>query len=90
MQLMDGDLMRLVKEGKISAGDAYVKAVSKKEFEPFVEEEEKAAAQKRVPNFKAVAVPPAANQPATSAPRPAVPQPQARPAAAAGATTRKA
>jgi twitching motility protein PilT len=33
MQLMDGELMRLVKEGKISADDAYAKAVSKKEFE---------------------------------------------------------
>ena len=43
MQLMDNDLMRLMKEGKISAEDAYVKAVSKKDFEPFVEEEEKTA-----------------------------------------------
>src|SRR5207245_9578788 len=66
MQLMDSDLMRLTKEGKITAGDAYVKAVSKKDFEPFVEEEEKAAAQKRAPNFKTVAV----------APVPAPPQPQ--------------
>jgi twitching motility protein PilT len=41
MQLMDTDLMRLLKEGKISAEDAYVKAVSKKDFEPFVDEEEK-------------------------------------------------
>ena len=43
MQLMDNDLMRLLKEGKISAEDAYVKAVSKKDFEPFVDEEEKKA-----------------------------------------------
>src|SRR4051812_33227234 len=41
MQMMDTDLMRLLKENKISAGDAYVKALSKKDFEPFVEEEEK-------------------------------------------------
>jgi len=72
MQLMDTDLMRLTKEGRISAGDAYVKAVSKKDFEPFVEEEEKAAAQKRAPNFKAVAVPtPASPQPQAPAARPA-------------------
>jgi twitching motility protein PilT len=43
MQMMDNDLMRLMKEGKISAEDAYVKAVSKKDFEPFVDEEEKQA-----------------------------------------------
>ena len=41
MQLMDTDLMRLLKEGKITAEDAYVKAISKKDFEPFVDEEEK-------------------------------------------------
>jgi len=98
MQLMDSDLMRLTKEGKITAGDAYVKAVSKKDFEPFVEEEEKAAAQKRAPNFKTVAVAPvptpqpqgAATGPAPApATRPSA-QPQApapRPAAAGG--TRK-
>jgi len=90
--------MRLTKEGKITAGDAYVKAVSKKDFEPFVEEEEKAAAQKRAPNFKTVAVAPvptpqpqgAATGPAPApATRPSA-QPQApapRPAAAGG--TRK-
>ena len=39
MQLMDQDLMRLYKEGKISAEDAYVKATSKKEFEPFLDGE---------------------------------------------------
>jgi twitching motility protein PilT len=43
MQLMDTDLMRLMKENKISAEDAYVKAIGKKEFEPFVDEEEKKA-----------------------------------------------
>ena len=37
MQLMDTDLMRLLKEGRITAEDAYVKAVSKKEFEPFMD-----------------------------------------------------
>ena len=68
MQQMDTDLMRLAKEGKISAIDAYVKAVSKKDFEPLVEEEEKAAQQKRVPTFKAGA----------SAPAPAAPQPAPR------------
>src|SRR3989440_1317653 len=41
MQLMDSDLMRLLKEGKITAEDAYVKAGSKKDVEPFVDEEEK-------------------------------------------------
>src|SRR5438874_185456 len=39
MQLMDQDLMRLFKEGRISAEDAYVKATSKKDFQPFVDEE---------------------------------------------------
>src|SRR5437773_11064958 len=43
MQMMDTDLMRLFKEGKITAEDAYIKAVSKKDFEPLVDEEEKAA-----------------------------------------------
>ncbi len=75
MQLMDTDLMRLAREGKISAADAYVKAVSKKEFEPLVDEEEKAAQQKRVPVFK--------SNPAASVPNGAAPQPAARPAAPA-------
>jgi len=93
MQLMDSDLMRLTKEGKISAGEAYVKAVSKKDFEPFVEEEEKAAAQKRAPNFKAVAVAqaPAPSEPHAPGTRSVAaeqpPTPLARPAALAG--TRK-
>ena len=64
MQMMDTDLMRLFKEGKITAEDAYVKAVSKKDFEPLVDEEEKAAQAKRQPNFKAPV-------PAKSAPPPA-------------------
>jgi twitching motility protein PilT len=59
MQLMDTDLMRLVKEGRISAEDAYVKAVSKKDFEPLVDEEEKAEQARRAPVFKTAAVPPA-------------------------------
>jgi len=59
MQLMDQDLMRLVKENRITAADAYVKAVSKKEFEPMVDEEEKAAQQKRIPIFKSSAASPA-------------------------------
>ena len=42
MQLMDNDLMRLYKEGKISAEDAYMKAVSKKDFEAFLDGEPKA------------------------------------------------
>ena len=82
MQLMDSDLMRLVKEGKISASDAYVKAVSKKDFEPLVDEEEKAAQQKRVPVFK--------SNPAASATNGAGPQPAARPAAPAQAAPRPA
>jgi twitching motility protein PilT len=36
MQLMDGELMRLLREGRISAEDAYVKAVNKKDFEGLV------------------------------------------------------
>src|SRR2546425_12895376 len=81
MQLMDSVLMRLTKEEKITAGDAYVKAVSKKDFEPFVEEEEKAAAQRRAPDFKTVAggavptpAPPQA-PPAGAAPGPPPPAP---------------
>ncbi|HUJ24778.1 MAG TPA: PilT/PilU family type 4a pilus ATPase, partial [Myxococcales bacterium] len=52
MQMMDNDLMRLLREGKITAEDAYVKAVSKKDFEPLVDEEEKAMQQTRQPSFK--------------------------------------
>ena len=36
MQLMDLDLMRLYKEGKIAIEEAYVKARSKKEFEKYM------------------------------------------------------
>src|SRR3989449_5312498 len=73
MQMMDTDLLRLVKENRISAADAYVKAVSKKDFEAFVEEEEKAAQQKRLPIFKASAAS------AAPAPAPALrPAPMAR------------
>lgn len=36
MQLMDSDLMRLFKEGKVSIEEAYVKARSKREFESFM------------------------------------------------------
>jgi len=36
MQLMDTDLMRLFKEGKVSIEEAYVKARSKREFEAFM------------------------------------------------------
>jgi twitching motility protein PilT len=82
MQLMDNDLMRLVKEGKISAEDGYVKAISKKDFEPYVEEEEKAAAQKRAPNFKAVAAGPAPGNGAPASPLQKPAGPAARPAPA--------
>ncbi|MBL9037227.1 MAG: PilT/PilU family type 4a pilus ATPase [Archangium sp.] len=44
MQLMDQDLMRLMKEQKISPDEAYLKARSKKEFEPFIAGGEKAGA----------------------------------------------
>jgi Tfp pilus assembly ATPase PilU len=82
MQLMDTDLMRLAKDGKISAADAYVKAVSKKDFEALVEEEEKAAQQKRVPTFKAGA---AAPSPAPAQPAPRAPaQPAQRNPVAGG------
>ncbi|MGQ0507391.1 MAG: PilT/PilU family type 4a pilus ATPase [Myxococcaceae bacterium] len=37
MQLMDQDLLRLVKAGEISADEGYMKARNKKEFEPFLE-----------------------------------------------------
>jgi twitching motility protein PilT len=37
MQLMDGELMRLHREGKISAEDAYMKATSKKDFEALIQ-----------------------------------------------------
>ena len=36
MRLMDNDLMRLLKENRISAEDAYLRATSKKEFEAYL------------------------------------------------------
>jgi len=39
MTLMDNELMRLVKEGKIFPEDAYIKALNKKEFEQFLASE---------------------------------------------------
>ncbi len=36
MQSLDSDLLRLVQEGRITAEDAYVRAASKKEFEPLL------------------------------------------------------
>jgi len=83
MQLMDGDLMRLAREGKISAADAYVKAVSKKEFEPLVEEEEKASQQKRAPVFKQAAASAAGTPQAVPRAAAAPPAPQPVPRAAA-------
>ena len=38
MQLMDGELMRLHKEGVISAEEAYLKAANKKDFEALFDE----------------------------------------------------
>jgi twitching motility protein PilT len=76
MQLMDMDLMRLLKEGKISAQDAYVKALSKKDFEPFLAEEEKIQAAPPRPIGTAAA---GAAQAPASAPPPQ--QQQARPSA---------
>src|SRR6185503_11215041 len=73
MQMMDTDLMRLMKENKITAGDAYVKAVSKKDFEPFVDEEEKknAGAKVKLVTRAADQPPPATlSQPAPAAPAP--------------------
>jgi twitching motility protein PilT len=81
MQLMDTDLMRLLKEGKITAEDAYVKAVSKKEFESLVDEEEKMQAVKKAPGarVRAAASRPAQGDGADGAPRPAQPtEPGAR------------
>ncbi len=86
MQLMDTDLMRLFKEGKITAQDAYVKAVSKKEFEPLVEEEEKEAQQKRTASFKVQAPPqPAAAAPASQPPSASKTPPASKPGKAPGA-----
>lgn len=82
MQLMDLDLMRLVRENRITAQDAYVKAVSKKEFEGLLEEEEKAAQAQRTPGFRAAAANGAA--PVRPAPVRSAPPSQQPGAAAAG------
>jgi twitching motility protein PilT len=69
MQLMDQDLMRLLKEGKISAEDAYVKATSKKDFEAYLDEEagtkaHTAQPQAGPPGGRPVARPPVPPRPA--------------------------
>jgi twitching motility protein PilT len=71
MQLMDNDLMRLLKEGRITAEDAYVKAIGKKDFEPFVEEEEKKAQAARPRMLRmATAVQASGPGPQASGPKP--------------------
>jgi twitching motility protein PilT len=77
MQLMDTDLMRLMKENKISAEDAYVKAVSKKDFEPFVDEEEKKAQAARP--VRLVTAAPAGAAPGSGPQAPAVQPAASRP-----------
>jgi twitching motility protein PilT len=47
MQLMDGELMRLCKDGVISVEDAYLKAANKKDFEALLAEPAADAAGKR-------------------------------------------
>ncbi len=47
MQLMDTDLMRLCKEGRITPDEAYLRARAKKEFEPLVNPEAAAEAAKQ-------------------------------------------
>jgi twitching motility protein PilT len=76
MQLMDQDLMRLYKEGKLAAEDAYMKAVSKHDFEAFLEQQ---APAKGTPVRGAQA--PGAAQPPRSAVKPPVPaqRPAAKP-----------
>ena len=91
MQLMDSDLMRLLKEGKISAEDAYVKALSKKDFESFVEEDEKKMqAVKKAPGARIQAAAsrrPAQGDGANGVPRSAQPpEPGARKPAATPTT----
>jgi twitching motility protein PilT len=44
MQLMDNDLLRLCKAGKISGEEAYIKAVNKKDFEAALEDKPQAPA----------------------------------------------
>ena len=57
MQLMDNELMKLYREGKISADDAYIKSNVKKEFEEIVEadkepEEPERFSQMAMPSFR--------------------------------------
>ncbi|MBQ6471611.1 MAG: hypothetical protein IJJ33_06485, partial [Victivallales bacterium] len=40
MKTMDGDLMRLLKDGKITAAEAYTKATNKQDFEPLLTKED--------------------------------------------------
>ena len=61
MQLMDSDLMRLFKEGKVSIEEAYVKARSKRDFEAFMPGGGPAAS--------AAGEAPAKSTPATASPR---------------------
>ena len=77
MQLMDQDLMRLYKEGKITAEDAYMKAVSKKDFEALLEEQ---AAAKPAAAARPAQGTPASQGPARAAQPTPAPQPPARPA----------
>ena len=71
MQLMDQDLMRLFKDGRISAEDAYVKASSKKDFEAFLDEEGGAKAAPAQPVQQPASAPgprPVARSPVPSKP----------------------
>jgi twitching motility protein PilT len=83
MQLMDWDILRLLRDGQISAEDAYLRADSKKDFERFLPEaagtEGKAAASAAVPETP-VAVPTA---PTVVPKGPASPAPPSTAAAAA-------
>jgi len=63
MQQMDTESDAAGEGGEDQPIDAYVKAVRKKDSSPLVEEEEKAAQQKRVPTFKAGAAAPARRSP---------------------------
>lgn len=65
MQSMDGDLMRLYKEGKVSIEDVYVKARSKKEFEPYMPQVTQGLQVSSVERPAATAAPNATPAPAT-------------------------
>jgi Tfp pilus assembly ATPase PilU len=84
MQLMDTDLMRLMKEGKITAEDAYVKAIGKKDFEPFVDEEEKKAQAAAKPRLVTKAAEQAAVQKPEAPPAKSVPPAARAPAGNGG------